>query len=327
MRKSNTVAKKATAAKPMAMTKTKRKLLLLSKKEGKDFDAYEKLVKAVNAKRRKEGREEIGNESNKNRSESQPVTSEGENENAANMQMVEDDNIMDITVLAEQETEEFPTPSEEELDSESDDEDQTAISLNDKGNANIQNRSRPLSSVRSTGKLPETIKAGPSQIQTKQSAKFTIPKKTKDSGLEQTFSLIQSFMLKKGLIKEPHNDEEMNNLIQQQEGENWDNCRPVTLMERIEKMNASNSDLNNNLRSKGTNKVTSKRPNLNCNGSLSKLTIYKSAVEQENAIQATKTGKHQKENSNVNRQIMQFIEQARKQTELAKPAGGDIRKY
>ena len=93
----------------------------------KSDSAYEKLVKKVNAKRKAEGREEMihsdlslinntPNKKGKKSGKANVVKDRDKRQNVVSAHFVEDDNVMDMSVLEQEDQEQFPSQSEDEED-------------------------------------------------------------------------------------------------------------------------------------------------------------------------------------------------------------------
>ena len=135
---------------------------------------------------------------------------------------IEDDNFVEMGLIEEQ-RKEFPTPSEEENDEEdeekgSESEDEVELQgLGRNNNATGSRRPRPssalgswkvgpLPSSSSKGKLPDSSEPAPMETEDECVADPEVSGGSHDD----TFSLIQDYMIKKGIIQEEMGEEELN---------------------------------------------------------------------------------------------------------------------
>ena len=220
-------------------------------------------------------------------------------------QFEEEGNIMDMGVTDEQ-TKEFPSNSEDEQDSDSDQEEELLSSAQQSQDSNNNKRSRGATSVAammisSQGSAgpeendiviqghvkPNTKESGPSAIvnsinEVQPSTSTGSPSKMPDL---HTFNLMQSFMLKKGLIDRSMTEEEMQELV---------NCGSdnVCKTPNNNTQKASKVSGNQSTRKKGANlnkdDATGQQGKVNLeliNKSPSELTVYRRAIPSIPSVQ------------------------------------------
>ena len=176
--------------------------------EQQEPTAYEKLVAKIQEKRKSDA---LGNEANKKKRSRMMEEVEPSDGSTISAHFEEDGTYIDMGITAGQEKE-FPSPSEEEdeeSDSEPDlDEDLGIRSINN----NATTSSRPTGAVGSSpacALLPDRSKKNPVNAINVDKAKKN------DEGLMQTLSMIQKFMLKKGIIKEAMDIDELESFMEE----------------------------------------------------------------------------------------------------------------
>ena len=176
--------------------------------EQQEPTAYEKLVTKMQEKRKSDA---FGNKTNKKKRSKMMEEVEPGDGSTTSAHFEEDGTYIDMGVTAGQEKE-FPSTSEEkdeESDSEPDlDEDLGIRSINNNATAS----SRPTGAVGSSparAPLPDRSEKNPVNAINADKGKKN------DEGLMQTLSIIQKFMLKKGIIKEAMDINELENFMEE----------------------------------------------------------------------------------------------------------------
>ena len=190
----------------------------------------------------------------------------------------EEDNIMVLEVSKTTQREEFPSPSKEEDGSESDEPEEGKLmesSINN--NATLCTSNVQLSSATRPLGAEDSLRLGSSDKEPRPST--SDGKSSSDASLSRTLAVMQSFMIKKGLINKSMTAEEIEQLLQDEECGDKD--------ERI--MGSGLSGLNAN-KSKDQNQLTKRHNKVSLNKTTGKdqisqpsssdVTIYKHVVKQ-----------------------------------------------
>ena len=265
-------APKSSPSRQTKLKKTVQPNAAKADKAGQQDTAYEKLLRKVEENKRKRAANEKGN-----------VSAGSKRQRDANeteiVQFQEEDNIMELEVSKITERAEFPTPSEDEEDEEQEDsdvpEEGELIESSKNNNATVAGQNATgwlLSTQRLTSAAhdnrPEFLDAEPS----------TSDGRTHDaSSLGKTIALMQTFMVKKGLIDTSMTDEEIEQFVSEGLDINVTDMRtePNTPHKSRESGYAA-SQLRD---AKGTEQRTGKQAPIS-QSSTSEMTIYKRVVQQ-----------------------------------------------
>ena len=213
-------------------------------------------------------------------------------------QVMEDDNYVDVGLIEEQSME-FPSPSEEEdvSESDSDEEEKEESSTSRNNNANVDLVRNHGSTSAHRSPLPRTQNAGQQQQAVLPNFIEDSPGNT-DSGssnLIQSITMMQDFMLKKGIISAPLNQAEICNLMNSQTS----NLIPEIKKDARPGCKGKTSAVKSKQTAKPDNLVKEANHPVSaiCDHSPSEVTIYKRAVWQ----------KWHPETNDLEGQIHQFI--------------------
>ena len=254
--KSLTKTTKATTTRP-----TKDKELQGHKetvhKVGEKEDASDRLVRKVKEKRLKAGKsDKIENTPRKRLHSKSPVQTD-------TFEFQGEDNIMEIEVSKVVQQQEFPSPSEDEEDSDPEDGE-----LLDNTNVNSTG-TQLLGASRSTGQLqqaPSFPEEGPS----------TSSGKRESTNLNKMLTIMQKLMVKKGLIDVSLTAEELEQLIEDEEGvPSSQECPPTCSPAKKKRPDPKQKQRKEWGRDKDT-----EVDKVNSLTSPSDITIYKRAVQQ-----------------------------------------------
>ena len=217
------------SAKPKASTVAKK---LIQNTEEKEETAYERIFRKVEEKRRAEGKTMLNEKTPVKKAKTtskavKPKSASKKKGNAkltesnavqvASAQFIEDDNFVEMGLMEEQ-RKEFTTPSEEENESDESDVEMEQPKSQNNNVTVTASSSRPLGAQRSTSprgdaaaQLPDRSDEEPMDqcLGDEDSSKNTTDQ-------DETFSLIQSYMLKKGIIQKEMRGDELNRFLREE---------------------------------------------------------------------------------------------------------------
>ena len=248
---------------------------VLPEEEEKNLDLYDRIVNKVKRKRlaEKNSKAETNKGAKKKKTKDDNAD---ESVVVTEAHFVEDDNYVDMGILSEQ-RKEFPTPSEEEQSSSSESEDEQTRSSNANSNANaVRSLSAPRSqSPRPTGSgLPARDENQPSSSR---SGRIETSESLSQPQVNQAFSLMQHYMLKKGIIEAPIDDSELQELVKEVEDLNDRQVKISGTQKQNDRVPEHRSIIPEPVkRGKSTQQVQNRGE---CPPSPSDVTIYKKAVE------------------------------------------------
>ena len=210
----------ATRAKGKKQVKQAGMLNAKTSNKGKKQTAYEELVDKLKAKRKREGRlSPIYTTPKRARKPKESTSKSGQEEMETSVAFTEGDNIIDMQVTDDVQRKEFPSPSDEEDSQESESESEDEIleaNCNENSSATrtgtvSADKSQPKSQLRQ-GRLhdnqPCEGQSLPDSSQLNPQGDFC-----NNNVMIQSMALMQKFMLKKGIIDAPINQQEFQELM------------------------------------------------------------------------------------------------------------------